>query len=112
MSLESGYRDESSVVDTSSTRTVEDAAQELEMAMERATAQRKTIRAPPSLDEQDGGGHCVVETLTVRKDIKDGTVSHSRTTVVQMDHDEYKYKRRSPLELLSRWFGCVNNRPI
>lgn len=99
------YQDDSSVVDTSSTRTVEDAARELEMAMDRATAQRKTVRASPSLDETDERGHCVVETLTVRKDIKDGSVSHSRTTVLQMDHDEQKYKRRSPLELLSRWLG-------
>lgn len=110
--LESGSRDESAVVDTSTNRTVEDAARELEVAMERATAQRKTVRSAPSLDEPDFGVHHTIETLTVRKDgmappIADGTKSHSRTTVVQMDHDEHKYKRRSPLELLSRWFGCV-----
>ena len=112
--LDTGSRDEGIVVDTS-TRTVEDAARELEIAMERATAQRKNVRSTPVLDDTDGGGSYSVEARNVHRDgvmappLTDGTVDHNRATVVQMDHDEYKYRRRSPLELLSRWFGCVTN---
>ncbi|XP_062503807.1 zinc finger protein-like 1 homolog isoform X2 [Corticium candelabrum] len=107
---DTGSRDEGIVVDTS-TRTVEDAARELEIAMERATAQRKNVWSTPALDDTDGGGSYSVEARNVHRDgvmappLTDGTVDHNRATVVQMDHDEYKYRRRSPLELLSRWFG-------
>ena len=116
-------------LDTSG-RTAEDAAIELELAMAQATAKRKNVRSAPTLqigtDEPDAGAtpfsHAhPTEILTSRKETTSlteqqtfdsggyrhpaATMTSGTDSIVQIDPDENKYKRRSPLELLGRWLG-------